>query len=559
MATSGQKNWNPSDNARLEQFIAVTGASKEAGRRLLEACNGNLDMAIGMFMDNNGSVTDIEEGPSTSSSSAGVTGMATGGAEAMPGLSLPDEGDEVRAPIPQKKEVLMEENYPTYGFRGNRRRPPRSVFDGFRDFEAETRQQHEWAVAGPPKTKKRKTLEDLFRPPLDLMHKGTFQSARDAGTKSNRWMIVNIQNVQEFCCQALNRDVWSQAAVKSIIQEHFLFWQVYHDSEEGKRYTQFYKINKWPYIAILDPRTGENMAIWNKIDALTFCDLVTEFLSHHPSLDGALSPPAKKQRIDSIVEASEDSQMEAAIKASLAETQKSSKNSFQYISDSDSDSDLETFSDSESENGDVREIEAKSGNNSTDSKNTVTQSEKYESTVKSESNKSESQESEETHTSKDSCGAISNSAQSKTISAAISNKHDSTVTQTTNSSGSVEKSVKSGKALCKSSKKNHGNSDLSSVSESNGEQMWQRHLGSSNDPLTTLNIRFPDGKREQVKWPCSSKLFGLVQFVLSKGFSNERFELVTNFPRRRLSYMEFDDTLKQIGLHPQETVFVQER
>lgn len=38
---------------------------------------------------------------------------------------------------------------------------------------------------------------------------------------------------------------------------HFLSLQVYHDSEEGQRYIQFYKLNKFPYISILDPRTGE--------------------------------------------------------------------------------------------------------------------------------------------------------------------------------------------------------------------------------------------------------------------------------------------------------------
>jgi len=32
--------------------------------------------------------------------------------------------------------------------------------------------------------------------------------------------------------------------------------QVYSDSEEGRKYSQFYNIEGWPYIAILDPRTG---------------------------------------------------------------------------------------------------------------------------------------------------------------------------------------------------------------------------------------------------------------------------------------------------------------
>ena len=57
--------------------------------------------------------------------------------------------------------------------------------------------------------------------------------------------------------------------------------KVYHDSEEGQRYMTFYPITEWPYVAILDPRTGERLVTWVKLDAMTFCDLVTEFLSNH--------------------------------------------------------------------------------------------------------------------------------------------------------------------------------------------------------------------------------------------------------------------------------------
>ena len=50
--------------------------------------------------------------------------------------------------------------------------------------------------------------------------------ARDVGSSQNRWLLVNIQDVKEFACQMLNRDVWSHQAVKGIIGEHFVFWQV---------------------------------------------------------------------------------------------------------------------------------------------------------------------------------------------------------------------------------------------------------------------------------------------------------------------------------------------
>ena len=50
---------------------------------------------------------------------------------------------------------------------------------------------------------------------------------RMAGQSQRRWLLVNVQDSMEFASQVLNRDVWSHEAVKSIIAEHFLFWQVY--------------------------------------------------------------------------------------------------------------------------------------------------------------------------------------------------------------------------------------------------------------------------------------------------------------------------------------------
>lgn len=107
---------------------------------------------------------------------------------------------------------------------------------------------------------------------------GSFQ-AKEAGSRANKWLMVNVQNVREFQCQVLNRDVWSHAAVRSLVQTHFILWQVrslfpvafsadsylanlvlfqvYSDSEEGKRYTRYYPVDTWPYVAVLDPQTGQ--------------------------------------------------------------------------------------------------------------------------------------------------------------------------------------------------------------------------------------------------------------------------------------------------------------
>jgi hypothetical protein len=53
-----------------------------------------------------------------------------------------------------------------------------------------------------------------------------------------------------------------------------------------------FQITQWPYIAIIDPRTGENMVTWTHVEADGFPELITEFLSLHPALDSpAREPP----------------------------------------------------------------------------------------------------------------------------------------------------------------------------------------------------------------------------------------------------------------------------
>jgi hypothetical protein len=45
--------------------------------------------------------------------------------------------------------------------------------------------------------------------------------------------------------------------------------------------------------------------------------------------------------------------------------------------------------------------------------------------------------------------------------------------------------------------------------------------------------------------------------VISEGFPLESHEIVTNFPRRVLSDLDKNQSLKDLGLFPRETIFVQ--
>uniref|UniRef100_A0A8C1FXV2 UBX domain-containing protein n=1 Tax=Cyprinus carpio TaxID=7962 RepID=A0A8C1FXV2_CYPCA len=511
MATLGDAS-APGVNGLIQQFTAITGATESVGKHMLEACNNNLEMAVTMFLDGGG----IAEEPSTSASSAGASSSRH-----------PPGEDDVRAPIPQKQDILVEPE-PLFGV-PKRRRPARSIFDGFRDFQTETMRQEQELRNGSAVDKKLSTLADLFRPPIELMHKGSFETAKDSGQLENKWLMINIQNVQDFACQCLNRDVWSNDAVKNLIREHFIFWQVYHDSEEGQRYIQFYKLNKFPYISILDPRTGQKMVEWNQLDVSSFLDQVTGFLSEHGQLDGQSSqPPAKRARSESLIDASEDSQLEAAIRASLEETHYESTQD-EAESRSDDDSDAEPFSDSEGLiSVDGSDNDAVGGEDSLD-------------------------------------GHVS-----------------AEVAPPTRSDSPAHHRKSPHKELChrkEESKKNHlepvGLSHSQTGQTESQQCLGENHRSTShqpsepagtsiadpddNGPKARLMLRYPDGQREQIALSAKAKLMALVRHVQTKGFPNERFELVTNFPRRRLAHLDYDITLQEAGLCPQETVFVQER
>ena len=68
-------------DAKVAQFVSVAGASAEIARRLLEACGGNLDLAINMHLEGGGAagagsagatpMDNYDGGPGPSTSSAG--------------------------------------------------------------------------------------------------------------------------------------------------------------------------------------------------------------------------------------------------------------------------------------------------------------------------------------------------------------------------------------------------------------------------------------------------------------------------------------------------------
>ena len=99
-------------------------------------------------------------------------------------------------------------------------------------------------------SKKSKKLHDLFKAPLDITFKGTFEQvkclylwenvierntnkfnllqtyqAKQHAKVSNTLLLVNIQDPKNFDSHLINRDLWRETRVRELLR-NFTLWQV---------------------------------------------------------------------------------------------------------------------------------------------------------------------------------------------------------------------------------------------------------------------------------------------------------------------------------------------
>lgn len=93
------------------------------------------------------------------------------------------------------------------------------------------------AAANAPK------LSDLFKPPAGLLFLGGWPAAVAEAGRQGKWLLVNIQNSDEFATHRLNRDTWGDALVQDMLKGSFIFWQV--RQQRGS----IVVVGIWPYSA----------------------------------------------------------------------------------------------------------------------------------------------------------------------------------------------------------------------------------------------------------------------------------------------------------------------
>ena len=98
-------------------------------------------------------------------------------------------------------------------------------------------------------TSKKETHNDKFRKlfakPTDILLGShlSFNKAKEITAREKKWLLVNIQNMNMFESMKLNRDIWSDDLIKSIIKKHFMFIQYDHYQQAAKEYMFIYPFN----------------------------------------------------------------------------------------------------------------------------------------------------------------------------------------------------------------------------------------------------------------------------------------------------------------------------
>ena len=205
-------------------------------------------------------------------------------------------------------------------------RPP-SIWDDDADDAARLAEATGGASSTSDKAQK---LAEAFRPPFELMYRLPWDQARDKGKEDAKWLMVNVQDPNIFECQNLNRDLWKHEGIRDVVKENFLFIQYNKGEPNSMQFCQYYLPNidsgaAFPHIAIIDPRTGEQVKVWSGSPAPKAPDFLMqliEFLDRY-SLDVTKKNPVAKRKPEKaksldVDRLTEQEMLDLALKNSLA-------------------------------------------------------------------------------------------------------------------------------------------------------------------------------------------------------------------------------------------------
>ncbi|KAL8053154.1 hypothetical protein ABFX02_05G053000 [Erythranthe guttata] len=290
----------------VSSFLEIAvGQTVDTARQFLQATGWRLEEAIQLFYVGNegGLATEsVYSTPAENDLPLDESNMSELGKELMDRDVRINDGSDVRAPLPVRRDVLYDSSmlYGRVQRVGDSPHATHSVVP-FRNFDEEMKHPGVWEIeAGSSSSVADKTqdnLASLYRPPFALMFQGPFEKAKDNARMQNKWLLVNMQSTKEFSSHMLNRDTWANEAVAQTIKTNFIFWQVYDDTEEGSKVCTYYKLDSIPVILLIDPITGQKLHAWRgMVQPENLLEDLVPFMDGSPS-DHHVSLSHKRPRV----------------------------------------------------------------------------------------------------------------------------------------------------------------------------------------------------------------------------------------------------------------------
>ncbi|KAL0372814.1 UNVERIFIED_CONTAM: Plant UBX domain-containing protein 7 [Sesamum calycinum] len=255
---------SPTDQQKLvSSFLEIAvGETADTARQFLQATGWKLEEAIQLFyVGNEGRLAapSVYSPPTESDLPLNDSNLSELGKELVD-KDVRQDGDDVRPPLPVKRDVLYDNPMLYGGARVGGSSYASHTVVPFRNFEEEMKHPGVWEAEGGSSSsvadKTQDNLASLYRPPFALMFHGPFEKAKDEARMQNKWLLVNMQSTKEFSSHMLNRDTWANEAVAQTIKTNFVFWQVYDHTEEGSKVCTYYRLDSIPVILVIDPITG---------------------------------------------------------------------------------------------------------------------------------------------------------------------------------------------------------------------------------------------------------------------------------------------------------------
>ncbi|KAJ4563343.1 UBX domain protein Ubx2 [Exophiala dermatitidis] len=261
--------------------------------------------------------------------------------------SLPLTGAAYNAAVEARMRAFERRRNQTPAGIFNQQVPPSSIWDRDLNNGDADRSTLAESTGGASEASSRATrLARLFQPPWDLMYKGGWEAAREEGKEQKKWILVDIQEPSIFDCQALNRDLWKNEGIVDTVKENFIFFQYTKHDPRAAQYIQYYfptydNPNDYPHVAIVDPRTGEQIKLWSRKvpSAPEFLMQLHEFLDRYSLDNNARNPVAKRKseakKEKPVDQLTEEEMLERALQASLASQTQEAKLPLPPVEDPD--------------------------------------------------------------------------------------------------------------------------------------------------------------------------------------------------------------------------------